>query len=75
MDFGPAGLFWTWRCMLHLLLNQVLFLIPTKVSGQHIPEGFLKETRVIVFIGAKGFLFLTTRWRFCLISKDPFLKF
>ena len=56
MNFGPAGLFWTWRCMLHLLLNQVLFLIPTKVSGQHIPEVFLKETRVIVVIGAKGFL-------------------
>ena len=42
--------------MLHLLLDQVSFLNPTKVSGQHIPEGFIKETRVIVVIGAKGFL-------------------
>jgi hypothetical protein len=56
MDFGLAGLFWTWRCMLHLLLEKVSFLIPAKVSGQHIPEGFLKETKVIVVIGAKGFL-------------------
>ena len=51
-----ATLFWTLRCILHLLLDQVSFLIPAKVSGQQIPEGFLKETRVIVVIGAKGFL-------------------
>jgi len=53
---GLAGLFWTWRCMLYLILDQVLFLIPAKDSGQHIPKGFLKETRVIGANGAKGFL-------------------
>ena len=53
MDFGPAGLFWTWRCMLHLLLDQASFLIPAKVSGQHIIQGF-KETRVI---GPKVFFY------------------
>jgi hypothetical protein len=56
MNFGPVELFWTLRCMLHFLSDQVSFLIPTKVSGQHTPERFLKETRVIIVIGAKGFL-------------------
>jgi hypothetical protein len=35
---------------------KVPFFFPTKVSGQHILEGTHKETRVIVVIGAKGFL-------------------
>jgi len=37
----------------HLDLHLVLF--PTKVSGQHIPEGILKEARVIVVTWAKKY--------------------
>ena len=39
-----------------------LFLFPAKVSGQHIPEGIHKKTRVTV----------TTSWHSCLVSMDSF---
>ena len=58
----------------HLDLHWVLF--PTKVSGQHIPEGILEEARVIVVTGAKKYSsMITTSWRSCLLAWIVFPMF
>jgi len=43
-------------------LDLHLVVFPTNVSGQHIPEGIPKETRVVI----------TTSWHSCLVSMDSF---
>jgi len=57
MNFWPSGTVLDLELYASPPFRSSFISHPAEVSGQHIPEGFLKETRVIVFIGAKGFLF------------------